>query len=136
MAGAKGVQKEPLDQVSQNKIFCETIRKELKCQRLQTEYVMNPRIRVYTTTGKPTSWHDNLEEPADAGFLKLIHHAALEPNKKYREPQSESQEIGWFSNPLISVNRNDSRLHFPSRTTEISRYMAEMWRLKEMSKNK
>ncbi|KAH0618720.1 hypothetical protein JD844_018161 [Phrynosoma platyrhinos] len=112
MAGAKGLQKEPLDLVSQNKIF------------------------FYSITGKPASWHDNLEEPADAEFLKIIHHAALEPNKKYTEPQTESQEIGWHSTPLISINRNDNRLYFPSRSTEISQYMAAMWRQKEMSKDK
>ncbi|XP_044299051.1 protein FAM183A [Varanus komodoensis] len=136
MAGAKGASKEPLDPVSQNKIFCETIRKELRCQRLHTEYTVNPLLKVHTLTGKPMSWHDNLEEPADAKFLKIIHHAALEPTKKYTEPQTESQEIGWYSTPLISINRNDKRLYFPSRSTEITQYMAAMWRLKEMTKDK
>ncbi|XP_058034167.1 cilia- and flagella-associated protein 144 isoform X2 [Ahaetulla prasina] len=116
MAGVKGVVKEPLDPVSQNKIFTETVQKELRCQRLHTEYALNPLIK--------------------AEFLQLIHHAALEPPKKYSEPQSESQEIGWFSTPLISINRNDTRLHFPSRSTEISRYMAALWRLKQMTKSK
>ncbi|KAM3839493.1 cilia- and flagella-associated protein 144 isoform 1-T1 [Vipera latastei] len=102
MAVAKGVVKEPLDPVSQNKIFCETVRKELRCQRLHTEYALNPLMKVHALTGKPASWHDNLEEPADAKFLKLIHHAVLEPPKKYTEPQTESQEIGWFSTPLVS----------------------------------
>uniref|UniRef100_A0A8D0DYP6 Cilia and flagella associated protein 144 n=1 Tax=Salvator merianae TaxID=96440 RepID=A0A8D0DYP6_SALMN len=136
MAGASRVPKEPLDEVNQNKIFRETIQKELRCQRLHTEYALNPFLNVHSITGKPMSWHDNLEEPADATFLKLFHHAALEPTKKYTEPQTESQEIGWFSTPLISVNRNDKRLYFPSRSTEITRYMAAMWRLKEMSKDK
>ncbi|XP_077190256.1 cilia- and flagella-associated protein 144 [Paroedura picta] len=136
MAGAARPTKEPLDPVSQNKIFCETVQKELRCQRLHTEYGVNPLLKVHTITRKPMSWHDNLEEPADAKFLKLIHHAALEPTKKYKEPQSESQEIGWFSTPLISTDRNDRRLNFPSRSTEITRYMAAMWRLKEMVKDK
>ncbi|XP_039179195.1 protein FAM183A isoform X2 [Crotalus tigris] len=116
MAVAKGGVKEPLDPVSQNKIFCETVRKELRCQRLHTEYALNPLMK--------------------AKFLNIIHHAVLEPPKKYTEPQTESQEIGWFSTPLISINRNDNRLHFPSRSTEISRYMDAMWRLKAMTKSK
>lgn len=37
-----------------------------------------------------------------AEFLKLINHAALEPTKKYSEPQTESQEIGWNTTPLVS----------------------------------
>ncbi|XP_013919699.1 PREDICTED: protein FAM183A [Thamnophis sirtalis] len=136
MAAFKGGVKEPLDPVSQNKIFTETVRKELRCQRLHTEFALNPLLKVYALTGKPASWHDNLEEPEDAKFLKLIHHAALEPPKKYTEPQTESQEIGWFSTPLVSINRDDSRLHFPSRSTEISRYMAALWRLRQMTKSK
>ncbi|NXX21493.1 F183B protein, partial [Podargus strigoides] len=51
-------------------------------------------------TKKPMSWHDNIEEPADAKVLDLFHHAALEPTKKYSEPQTESQEIGWYTTPL------------------------------------
>ncbi|KAJ6659488.1 hypothetical protein lerEdw1_018722 [Lerista edwardsae] len=136
MAGVSRAPKEPLDPVNQNKIFCETIRKELRHQRLHTEYGMNALMTVYNVTGKPSSWHDNLEEPADGKFLKLIHHAALEPAKKYSEPQTTSQEIGWFCTPLVNLDRNDPRLNFPSRSTEITRYMAAMWRLKEMSKDK
>lgn len=45
MAFAGRVQKETLDPVSQNKIFCETVHKELRCQRLQTEYAMNPFLK-------------------------------------------------------------------------------------------
>ncbi|XP_066480465.1 cilia- and flagella-associated protein 144 [Tiliqua scincoides] len=136
MAGVTKAPKEPLDPVSQNKIFCETVRKELRHQRLHTEYAMNPLMQVHTITRKPSSWHDNIEEPADDKFLKLIHHAALEPPKKYTEPQTTSQEIGWFSTPLVSINRNDPRLYFPCRNSEITKYMAAMWRLKEMSKDK
>uniref|UniRef100_A0A7M4FJJ6 Family with sequence similarity 183 member A n=1 Tax=Crocodylus porosus TaxID=8502 RepID=A0A7M4FJJ6_CROPO len=51
---------------------------------------------------KPMSGHDAVEEPVDAKFLNLIHHAALEPTKKYSEPQTESQEIGWTTTPLVS----------------------------------
>ncbi|XP_075615866.1 cilia- and flagella-associated protein 144 isoform X2 [Balearica regulorum gibbericeps] len=75
----------------------------------------------HTITKKPMSWHDNIEEPADAKFLNLIHHAALEPTKKYSEPQTESQEIGWNTTPLIHVDRTDCRLYFPRRRTEITK---------------
>nr|XP_056701272.1 cilia- and flagella-associated protein 144 [Euleptes europaea] len=136
MAGAAKATKEPLDPVSQNKIFRETVEKELRCQRLHTEYGVNPLLKVHVITRKPMSWHDNLEEPADDKFLKLIHHAALEPTKKYKEPQTTTQEIGWFSTPLISTDRSDRRLNFPSRSTEITKYMAAMWRLKEAMKDK
>uniref|UniRef100_A0A8D0GSH2 Cilia and flagella associated protein 144 n=1 Tax=Sphenodon punctatus TaxID=8508 RepID=A0A8D0GSH2_SPHPU len=66
---------------------------------LHTEYELIP-LRVHILTRKPMSWHDNVEEPADAKFLHLIRHAALEPTRKYTEPQTESQEIGWVTTPL------------------------------------
>lgn len=48
-------------------------------------------------------------KPTDK-FLNLIHHAALEPTKKYAEPQTESQEIGWNTTPLVSRVLKDSAL--------------------------
>lgn len=39
-----------------------------------------------------------------ARFLNLIHHAAQGPRRKYPEAQTESQEIGWDSEPLVSVS--------------------------------
>ncbi|KFM12918.1 Protein FAM183B, partial [Aptenodytes forsteri] len=117
---ARSGEKEPPDPVRQNQLLCERVRKELQCQRLHTQYGLNPLHRVHTITKKPMSWHDNIEEPADAKFLNLIHHAALEPTKKYSEPQTESQEIGWNTTPLIHVDRTDCRLYFPRRRTEIT----------------
>ncbi|NWR31403.1 F183B protein, partial [Tachuris rubrigastra] len=54
----------------------------------------------HTVTRKPMSWHDNIDKPIDDKFLKLFDRAALEPRKKYSEPQTESQEIGWNTTPL------------------------------------
>ncbi|XP_051481417.1 protein FAM183A isoform X1 [Apus apus] len=106
---ARGGEKEPLDAVSQNRILCERVRKELHCQKLHTRFDVNPLHRVHTLTRKPMSWHDNVEETADEKFLNLIHHAALEPTKKYSEPQTESQEIGW-NPPLVSRVLKDMAL--------------------------
>ncbi|XP_053068666.1 cilia- and flagella-associated protein 144 isoform X2 [Acinonyx jubatus] len=96
-----GRQKEVIiDEVHQNQILRELYLKELRTQKLYTEYRVNPLLKVHTITRKPMSWHDNLEEPEDARFLNLLHHAALGPRKKYPETQTESQEIGWDSEPL------------------------------------
>ncbi|XP_074953985.1 cilia- and flagella-associated protein 144 [Phalacrocorax aristotelis] len=113
--------KQPPDPVQQNRLLCERVRKELQYQGLHTQYGVNPLRRVHTITKKPMSWHDNIEEPADARFLNLIHHAALEPTKKYSEPQTESQEIGWNTTPLVHVDRTDCRLYFPRQRTEITK---------------
>ncbi|XP_025942690.1 protein FAM183A isoform X5 [Apteryx rowi] len=89
MAALRG-EKEPPDAVHQNQIFRERVRRELQIQRLHTEYSVNPL--------RP------------AKFLNLIHHAALEPTKKYSEPQTESQEIGWNTTPLVSRVLKDPTL--------------------------
>ncbi|NXO27191.1 F183B protein, partial [Cisticola juncidis] len=51
-------------------------------------------------TRKPTSRHENVQEPVDDEFLNLLHRAAGVPREKYSEPQTESQEIGWHTTPL------------------------------------
>ncbi|KFQ22403.1 Protein FAM183B, partial [Mesitornis unicolor] len=81
---------------------------------------LHPFFPVQMITKKLMSWHDNIAEPADAKFLNLIHHAALEPRKKYSEPQTESQEIGWNTTPLIHTDRSDRRLYFPRRKTDVT----------------
>ncbi|XP_056671296.1 cilia- and flagella-associated protein 144 [Monodelphis domestica] len=127
---AKGREKEPVDEVHQTQIMCEVIRKELRTQKLYTHYHVNPNRKGYTITRKPMSWHDNIEEPADAKFLNIIHYAAQGPKKKYSEPQTESQEIGWDSDPLVPSERWDRRVNFFRHYMDITKYMAEFWRMK------
>ena len=38
-----------------------------------------------------------------AHFLKVIERANQEPVKKYSFPQTEAQEYGWISRPLVSL---------------------------------
>ncbi|KAG8437074.1 hypothetical protein GDO86_007957 [Hymenochirus boettgeri] len=128
-------EKQQRDEVSLNAIHRETIRKENRCQKLVTEFVINPHHKVHAVTKKPMSWHENEDEIADEQFLKIIHHADLEPTKKYTEPQTTSQEIGWITKPLLNSDRTDRRLHFFRERTEITKYMEAAWRFKEQSNN-
>ncbi|XP_075037820.1 cilia- and flagella-associated protein 144 [Mixophyes fleayi] len=125
----------PRDEVTLHAIHRETIRKEDRCQRLVTEFSINPFHKIHAVTGKPMAWHDNQNEATDDNFLKVIHHNALEPTKKYTEPQTTSQEIGWISQPLISIDKTDRRLHHHRLNTEITTYMESAWRLKEQRVN-
>ncbi|XP_009952039.1 PREDICTED: LOW QUALITY PROTEIN: protein FAM183A [Leptosomus discolor] len=120
---ARSAEKEPPEPVQQNGLLCERVRKELQCQQLHTQCAVNPLHCVHTVTKKFMSWHDNIDEPADGKplFLNLIHHATLEPTKKYSQPQSESQEIGWNTPPLIHMDHIDCRFYFPHRTTDIAK---------------
>ncbi|KAG8547785.1 hypothetical protein GDO81_027499 [Engystomops pustulosus] len=144
MAATGHREKPPRDEVSLNAIHRETIRKENRSQKLVTEYSINPHRKsnvscshlcVHAVTGKPMAWHENQAESADENFLTIIHHTALEPTKKYTEPQTTSQEIGWMTQPLISVDRTDRRLNHHRHKTEITTYMEAAWRMKEQSVN-
>ncbi|XP_012504393.1 PREDICTED: protein FAM183A [Propithecus coquereli] len=124
------------DEVHQNEILRELYLKELRTQKLYTQYHVNPLRKVHTITRKPMSWHDNLEEPADARFLNLIHHAIQGPKMKYPETQTENQEIGWDPEPLVNPERHDHRLNHFRVYKDITLYKAKMWSLGEDDRHK
>ncbi|KAK7144835.1 hypothetical protein R3I94_011047 [Phoxinus phoxinus] len=132
---AKPKEKEPVDIVHQNAIHVETIKKELRTQKLYTEFNINPFKKLHVLTDKPMSNITYRKEEEDPAFLQAIHGARLEPAKKYSHPQTEAQEIGWISTPLIVSDRSDRRLNFPRQNSEITKYMDAAWRLKEQTKN-
>ncbi|XP_070950803.1 cilia- and flagella-associated protein 144 isoform X1 [Macaca nemestrina] len=117
------------DEVHQNQILRELYHKELRTQKLYTQYHVNPLRKIHTITRKPMSWHDNLEEPADARFLNLIHHTAQGPKKKYPETQTENQEVGWDLEPLVNPERHDRRLNHFRICSDITLYKAKTWGL-------
>jgi hypothetical protein len=51
---------------------------------------------------KPNSYPEDLEGEADGTFIEMIRRANLEPTKKYKAPQTTSQEIGWITTPLVN----------------------------------
>ncbi|XP_038180536.1 protein FAM183A isoform X2 [Arvicola amphibius] len=110
MAGHTG-QKMIQDEVHQNQILRELFLKELRTQKLYTQYHVNPLRKVK--------------------FLNLIHHAAQGPRKKYPETQTESQEIGWDPVPLVNPDRQDKRLNHFKVYHDITLYKAKLWSLGE-----
>ncbi|XP_012669475.1 protein FAM183B-like, partial [Otolemur garnettii] len=85
----------------------------------------------HLNTRKPMSWHDNVEEPEDDRFISLIHHAAKGPKMKYSEAQTENQEYGWHSEPLVNPGRQDHRLNHFRVYKDITLYKAKLWSLGE-----
>lgn len=49
---ARSGEKEPPDPVRQNQLLCERVRKELQCQRLHTQYGLNPLHRGEAARGR------------------------------------------------------------------------------------
>ena len=101
--------KKEINIVDQNAIWRETIRKENRCQKLYTQYHINPykpsnqvsgkfwqifffdKILKRDFSGKPNSQHDTADGEEDAEFLNIIHKVRVEPRKKYSEPITETQ---------------------------------------------
>ncbi|KAL4683753.1 hypothetical protein H8959_021447 [Pygathrix nigripes] len=108
------------DEVHQNQILRELYLKELRTQKLYTQYHVNPLRK----------------ELADARFLNLTHHAAQGPRKKYPEAQTENQEIGWDSEPLVDPERSDHRMNHFRVYNDITLYKAKMWSLGEDDRHK
>ncbi|XP_007909614.1 protein FAM183A [Callorhinchus milii] len=136
MTGKPPVEKEPVDMVHQNAIRVEAIKKELRTQKLYTSFNINPHTKFHSLAGKPNSRFSDLDGKEDKQFIKLIGQKLLEPRKKYTYPQTESQEIGWMSTPLISSDRSDRRLNFHRHCDEITKFMDLYWRQKEQSDEK
>ncbi|BFZ16418.1 hypothetical protein BsWGS_19457 [Bradybaena similaris] len=131
MAATKGGEKAPLNWVHQNTILCETIRKENRCQKIFTNYGINPFRKIHVIAGKPNSPHDTADGEEDPHFLRIIERAYQEPGKKYSAPQTESQEYGWINTPLIEHDKSDRRLNFHHQNTSVTKYMDIAWRMKE-----
>ncbi|EDV23323.1 Protein FAM183A [Trichoplax sp. H2] len=122
----KQIDTEPLNFVHQNDILCETIKKEQRQQRIYTTFNVNPYNKLYTLTSKVNENEDFNDSNTDSNFLEKVKHSHDTPSHKYMEPQTEAQEIGWYTEPLI--HSKDKRIHHPRQNTEITRYMDIAWR--------
>ncbi|XP_034738174.1 protein FAM183A [Etheostoma cragini] len=114
--------KEKLDLVHQNAIHVETILKEQRQQKLHTEFSINPRRKLHVLADKPMSRKPKEVVADNSDFIEAFHRARQEPTKKYAVPQTESQEIGWVSTPLIPSNRNDQRFNFYRVCSDVTKH--------------
>ncbi|XP_041050233.1 protein FAM183A isoform X1 [Carcharodon carcharias] len=130
---AKPVEKAPKDRVHQLAIDRETIRKELRSQKLHTNFNINPRTKFHCITGKPNVHTLDMEGEEDQNLAKILWRNFLEPRMKYTFPQTEAQEIGWITTPLIGTDLKDRRLNFHRRSNEITKFMAQSSHRKENS---
>ncbi|XP_067928259.1 cilia- and flagella-associated protein 144-like [Watersipora subatra] len=134
MAAKGSIEKEPMNFVHKNAILCETVNKENRTQKLYTNYSINPFKPLHVIAGKPNSKYDSEDGEEDPHFKKIIARANQEPTKKFTTPQTEAQEIGWVTRPLLEKDRGDRRLSFPHQMSEMTKYMETFWRIEEAKK--
>lgn len=114
-------------QLNRDQIWIDTIKKELRHQKLYTEYTQNPYSKglfsndefiflVFVYTEKPNidskvgdidGWYYVLLIFTLDNLRKMIERSRLEPRQKFPEPQTENQEYGWISTPLVGFNCKD-----------------------------
>ncbi|XP_051893202.1 protein FAM183A isoform X2 [Pristis pectinata] len=98
---ARPVERVSKDAVQQLAIDRETIRKELRSQKLHTDFNVNFRTKFHCITGKPNVRDVDMEGEEDQHLSKILRRNFLEPRMKYAMPQTEAQEIGWITTPLV-----------------------------------
>ncbi|KAF7238259.1 hypothetical protein EG68_11319 [Paragonimus skrjabini miyazakii] len=125
-------EKKEINYVHQTEIMTETIHKELRHQKLYTNYGINPFKKVCPLAEKPNK--EQRDEEEDKHFLEVLRRAALEPTKKYLEAQTENQEYGWISQPLMDMDRSDIRFCHPKISCEMTQFAGQLWKQKEQEK--
>ena len=131
-------EREPPNQVHQQMILNETVKKEIENQKLYTNFTVNPFKPIYTVTGKPNSLADAeyYEMQCDDEMVNRIFSAAQRPpTEKYKYPQTSAQEVGWISKPLMNTDRNDQRIWHAKALTDITIPREAEWKLNEQTKN-
>ncbi|XP_069744181.1 cilia- and flagella-associated protein 144 isoform X3 [Narcine bancroftii] len=88
---------------------------------------------IHCITGKPNVRDVDMEGEEDQHLSRILRRNILEPKMKYTMPQTEAQEIGWITTPLIYSDPRDRRLNFPHQSNEITKFMAQFFKQKDNS---
>lgn len=96
------------DQVAINSIWREHIKKENAILKLNDQFRLNPKqLTANMITGKPNvdpaRIGNKLEADPEmiAELDDILKNTKKVPTEKYEEPMTTSQQIGWFSKPLV-----------------------------------
>ncbi|XP_019958656.1 cilia- and flagella-associated protein 144-like [Paralichthys olivaceus] len=109
------------NQVHQDAIHVENIRKEQRNQTVHTEFSINPFKKLHVLTDKPTDPKPTYVTENKLEFSEALRRARRVPKEKYPRPQTESQEIGWRLDPLIPMDSLRERFNFHRKRTDITK---------------
>eukprot|EP00003_Mantamonas_plastica_P030078 TRINITY_DN730_c0_g1_i2.p1 TRINITY_DN730_c0_g1~~TRINITY_DN730_c0_g1_i2.p1 ORF type:complete len:144 (-),score=65.78 TRINITY_DN730_c0_g1_i2:102-533(-) len=123
------------NEVHQNKIWMEAIKREKASHQLVEEFVANPKS-LYSITEKPNRvnvWEEmertekerlgqleeGEEEEDDTGYKEQMKQSLKTPAERYDFPLTTAQEIGWYSKPLIEQNQKFNK---PLASSDITKF--------------
>uniref|UniRef100_A0A3P9HBW4 Family with sequence similarity 183 member A n=2 Tax=Oryzias latipes TaxID=8090 RepID=A0A3P9HBW4_ORYLA len=115
-------EKEKPSVVAQDAIHIERIKKEEKLLKQHTKFHINPFRKLHILPDKPMSRRPPEEVSENSDFIKELHRAYLVPKKKYSTPQTESQEIGWESSPLVNKTKQGFSFNIYSKLSTLHFY--------------
>ncbi|KPJ00843.1 PREDICTED: protein FAM183A-like [Papilio xuthus] len=84
--------------------------------------IYRPNFKATPVTSKFYAAHDQIgevsRELADKEnnyCINVAKYRAKGPRSNYPWPVTDNQTYGWFSEPLLKIDRNDRRLYYPLR---------------------
>nr|XP_021203090.1 protein FAM183A-like [Bombyx mori] len=87
--------------------------------------IYRPNFGSIPVTGKFYAAHDQLKAESEEQTKKVddyYHNVAQTrakgPQSKYPSPATENQEYGWYTTPLVKMNRSDKRFYQPKKESE------------------
>jgi len=100
------------NQIAINSIWREHIKKERAILKLNEDFRLNPKqLTANMITGKPNvdPAREGAKLEADPEMVAeldgILKNTKKVPTEKYEEPMTTSQQIGWFSQPLMPNRR-------------------------------
>ncbi|XP_063218005.1 cilia- and flagella-associated protein 144-like [Bacillus rossius redtenbacheri] len=135
MAAEKKAEDPVKQMLKAHKMLSERIRREEKYWKIVEHF--NPPLTLSYVAPKFYSRHQAQEQDAAvvAEFERaLAVRAENGPRESLEEPVLTSQEYGWYSGPLVSTDRNDARLYFPTHITEHTRHELLLQRADQLAR--
>ncbi|KAJ3642257.1 hypothetical protein Zmor_025059 [Zophobas morio] len=86
-------------------------------------YIPDYKKTLLTTKFYSKYENQNTGCEADPTVMQNIQRVKYDtPREKYAWPITENQCYGWFPEPLVSLDRNDTRFHHPKKSTDFVKH--------------
>ncbi|CAH1154354.1 unnamed protein product [Phaedon cochleariae] len=82
-----------------------------------------------------SKYEGHLDTEASPAILENLKRANdYGPKEKLAWPETENHWYGWYSDPLVELERSDGRLYFPRASTEMTRHGLKILQTNKKSK--